>query len=66
MSTENLIAIDNAATFPDFVEEVSIDVAKCRELSDIDVRDDVVYYWKNHATWKIPPIFLDGTTLDFS
>ena len=63
VSTENILAIDDAATYPDFIKDVSIDIKYCNKISDIDVRADVVHHWKNYATWKTPPIFLDGTKL---
>lgn len=63
--TEDLLAIGNAATYPDFIEEISNNAMLYNKEGDIviDSRDDVIQWWKNHGTWKTPPIFLDGTKL---
>lgn len=65
VSTEKILAIDEEATYPNYVKEVSQNILLYNELGDsvIDIRNEVVQSWKNDGTWIIPPIFLDGSKL---
>lgn len=65
VSTENILAIDDAATCPDFVKDISENATLYNERGDemIDIRNDVIQGWKNNGTWITPPIFIDGTKL---
>lgn len=62
---DELLSVVDAATYPEFVEEVANTISYNKERNNmfIDVRDDVVQYWEKYGTWKTPPIFLDGTIL---
>lgn len=67
VSTETLLKIGDAATYPDFIEEVSKYSEQYSKFGDkvIDSRDDVIQYWKNNGTWKVPPIFINGNILKY-
>jgi len=65
ISIEDLLFINEEATYPDFVKEIAQNAKFYYELGDavIDTRIDIIQYWKNHGTWKTPPILINGTIL---
>lgn len=65
VETRTLVNIGDAATYPDFVKEVTEDASRYKDQGDvaIDCRPNVSNHWKLHGTWVVPPIFLDGAML---
>jgi len=65
VETEHFKKIDKAASFPDFLEETSMDASHYEEQGDFvfHCTETVIDHWKNHGTWIKPPIFIDGRIL---
>ena len=66
VGVDELRSIDDNATYPDYLAEVSEDASNFESMGEkvISVVPSVRAFWKNHGTWNTPPVFISGTLLN--